>query len=143
MHRLIYVSRSKVRFPPDLKAILESSRRNNAKFGITGALCFLDGVYCEYLEGDQTRLKDLYQILLFDPRHKDVKLVEFCSITKRNFADWTMALVTWNKQTRTLFNALNPVNPADLHDITSANAAATFNLLAHSPNWTELIPNSR
>ena len=143
MHRLIYVSRSVTRFSPDLKAILESSRRNNARFEITGALCFLDGVYCQYLEGEKSSLENLYQILLADPRHKDVKLVELCSITNRIFTDWTMALVTWNKQTRALFKALNPVVTIDLYAITTANAAVTFDVLAHSSNWMELVPGAK
>ena len=76
MYRLIYVSRSVTRFPPDIKAILASSRKNNAEFGITGALCFLDGVYCQYLEGEKISLENLYQILLADPRHESLKLIE-------------------------------------------------------------------
>ena len=143
MHRLIYVSRSVTRFSPDLKAILESSRRNNARFEITGALCFLDGVYCQYLEGEKANLENLYQILLADLRHKDVKLVELCSISSRIFTDWTMALVTWNKQTRALFKALNPVVTIDLYAITTANAAVTFDVLAHSSNWMELVPGAK
>ena len=141
MHRLIYVSRSIVRFPTDLKAILVSSRRNNAKFGITGALCFLDGIYCQYLEGDEIALENLYQILLADPRHKDVRLVELCSIEERLFTSWAMALVSWNKQTRSLFKALNPIDTVDLYAITTANAAVTFHVLANSPDWMELTPN--
>ena len=140
MHRLIYVSRPLTRFPPDLKAVLESSRRNNARLGVTGALCLLDGVYCQYLEGDRAILEDLYQILLSDPRHKDVKLIELCSITKRIFTNWAMALVTWNKQTRSLFKALNAADTVDLYAITGANAAVTFDVLAHSSNWMELAP---
>ena len=143
MHRLIYVSRSIARFPPDLKAILESSRRNNARFGITGALCFLDGVYCQYLEGEKNCLENLYQVLLADPRHKDVKLIELCSITNRLFTNWTMALVTWNKQTRALFKALNPGHAVDLYAITTANAAVTFDVLARSSDWMELVPHEK
>ena len=97
MHRLIYVSRSITRFPPDLKAILESSRRNNARFEITGALCFLDGVYCQYLEGDKIALEDLYQILLADPRHKDVVILSYEEISERKFPGWSMGLVNLDR----------------------------------------------
>ena len=143
MYRLIYVSRSVTRFPTDLKVILESSRRNNATFEITGALCFLDGVWCQYLEGEKIALENLFQILLSDPRHKDVKLVEMCSITQRLFADWTMALVTWNKQTHALFKTLNPVDTVDLYAITTANAAVMFYGLSQSSSWMALTPNSQ
>lgn len=140
MHRLIYVSRSTVRFPNDLKAILESSIRNNARLDITGALCFLDGIYCQYLEGERANLDALYLVLLADSRHKDVKLIELRSINNRIFTDWTMALVTWNKQTRALFKALNPCDAVDLYALTTDNAAVTFNVLARSSDWVELSP---
>lgn len=140
MHRLIYVSRSITRFPHDLKAILESSRRNNARVDITGALCFLDGVYCQYLEGERADLEALYQVLLADSRHRDVKLIELCSIDQRVYANWAMALVTWTKQTRALFKALNLCDPVDLYAITTDHAAITFNVLAQSPEWMELAP---
>ena len=140
MHRLIYVSRSIIRFPLDLKPILESSRRKNTKLNITGALCFLDGVYCQYLEGELDTLESLYQVLLADPRHKDVKLIELCSIKQRLFTNWAMALVTWNKQTRALFKALHPCDAIDLYAIATDNAAVTFNVLAQSSDWMELSP---
>lgn len=143
MHRLIYVSRSPTRFPAEMKAILTSSRRNNARFEITGALCFLEGVYCQYLEGEKKALEDLYQILLSDSRHQDVKLIELCSIDRRLFTDWTMALVSWNKQTRALFKALNPVGTVDLYAVTPANAAVTFDVLARSSDWVELTPPAK
>ena len=146
MYRLIYVSRSVTRFPPDLKTILASSRKNNAKFGITGALCFLDGVYCQYLEGEKINVENLFKILQGDPRHQSIKLIELCSISHRLFTNWTMALVTWNKQTRTLFKSLNPLgagDSVDLYALNTLNAAATFNLLAHSANWMELAPDAK
>lgn len=138
LYRLIYVSRSPVRFPNDLGFILESSRRNNVIYEITGALCFLDGVYCQYMEGDKTAIENLYRTILSDSRHSDVKLIEFCSITNRIFANWAMALVAWNKQTKRLFKTLNMIGTADLYAITTANAAVSFCLLAQSSNWTEL-----
>ena len=140
MHRLIYVSRSITRFPHDLKAILESSRRKNARLDITGALCFLEGVYCQYLEGERADLEALYQVLLIDSRHKGVKLIELCDINQRLFTNWAMALVTWNKQTRALFKALHPCDAVDLYAITTDNAAVTFNVLAQSSDWIELSP---
>jgi len=52
MIRLIYVSKALQRLPLDLKEILAVSMTNNAQKGITGALCVLNGVYLQYLEGE-------------------------------------------------------------------------------------------
>ena len=142
MHRLIYVSRSKTPFPPDLRAILESSQRNNAKLGVTGVLCFLDGVYCQYIEGDSIVLENLYRLLLTDRRHKELKLIDFGRISERIYATWTMALVTWNEHTRALFKAVNPIDTFNLYAITTATAAVTFDALAHSSNWLELASST-
>lgn len=138
MHRLIYVSRSSTPFQPDLQSILQSSQKNNARLGVTGALCFLDGVYCQYLEGDRNILADLYRLILTDLRHKELKLIDFGRIPKHLYATWTMALVTWNEQTRALFKTVNQINTPDLYAITTASAAATFDALANSSNWLEL-----
>ena len=49
--------------------------------------------------------------------------------------------VTWNKQTRALFKALNTVDTVDLYAITTDHAAVTFDVLARSSDWVERTPN--
>ncbi|MDO9402772.1 MAG: BLUF domain-containing protein [Polaromonas sp.] len=138
MIRLIYASRARQALPLDLKDILAVSRRKNLKANITGALCFLDGVYLQYLEGETFGLEDLYRKIIKDPRHSDARLLERKKITERLFNSWSMALVTWDDQTRAIFEAFNGQIQPDLHAIDPLNAAVTFEALARSSNWLEV-----
>ena len=135
MIRLIYTSRSNDRLPRDLKDIIATSRANNARREITGALCFLDGVYFQYLEGEAVVLEDLYRRILADPRNKDHRLIERRRIDKRLFTNWSMGLVTWNDETTAIFRAFNGEARLDLHDIASEKAAHAFEALSKSSNW--------
>lgn len=138
MIRLIYVSKTLNTFPSGLKDILNSSRKNNAALGITGALCLLHGVYLQYLEGPAVAVEDLYRRISADPRHTTSKLLERRNINDRLFTTWTMALVTWNEQTRAIFGAFSSVEKPDLYSLTGENAAKTFEALARSSNWLQL-----
>ena len=52
--QLTYASRtSRVLGPADIKDILSASQRNNARAGITGALCLNNGIFLQQLEGDR------------------------------------------------------------------------------------------
>ncbi|RYX97593.1 MAG: BLUF domain-containing protein [Comamonadaceae bacterium] len=135
MIRLIYVSRSAERLPLGLRDVLETSRKNNLRMNITGALCHLDGVYLQYLEGDTVVLEDLYRRIISDPRHVDARLLERKRISERLFSEWSMALVTWDVQTRAIFNAFNLTPDLDLYQMEPGQAALTFEALSRSANW--------
>ncbi len=96
--RLLYVSRAVD--PNDQKAIdgiLTSARTHNASEGITGILCFGDGVFMQCIEGGRDAINRLYALILRDPRHKDVVLLRYEEITERQFSGWTMGLVNLNR----------------------------------------------
>ena len=132
MYRLIYVSKKNTSMFPELENIMASSRRNNAKLRITGALFLLNGIYCQYIEGDEDVVRNLYWKLLSDVRHKDLKLLDSSSITERLFTDWSLALVEWNEQTRAFFKALDPIATFDFYAMSAATAYGAFELLARS-----------
>ena len=138
MIRLIYTSRSLEPLPKDLKDIITTSSRNNRRLDITGALCFLDGVYFQYLEGEAVVLEDLYRRILADPRHHDARLLERKRITTRIFGPWSMALVTWTEQTRAIFQTYNADTQVDLHALAGESAARTFEAQSRSTNWLKV-----
>jgi len=98
--QIIYISRSI--FPPsdafggldpNVARILAKSRTNNRKNGLVGVLYFGDGCFFQCLEGDQQAVEKLYQTLLEDPRHKDLKLLSRKEINEKSFPDWSMKFV--------------------------------------------------
>lgn len=91
LSRLIYASRASDALAPDaLDQILESSRRNNAKLGVSGALLFGSREFLQCLEGSREAVNHTYARILGDPRHADVQMIEYREVGRRLFPDWGM-----------------------------------------------------
>ena len=89
--RLIYVSSAVAELPDAaLQAILESAVRHNAPSDITGMLLYCGGNFMQVLEGEEAAVRETYQRICRDPRHKDVYLLGINPLARRDFAAWTM-----------------------------------------------------
>lgn len=74
-----------------LEEMLEVSRRNNQRDGITGMLLYVEGNFMQAIEGAPDRIGDLYQRLHRDPRHHAVTTLVDEPLAHRHFAQWSMA----------------------------------------------------
>ncbi len=90
--RVVYCSRVRPGMTIDLPAILEISRRNNARDGITGALMSCGGGFAQALEGPLDAVQRTFERIQCDPRHSDVVVLEARSVDERLFGKWDMAL---------------------------------------------------
>jgi hypothetical protein len=91
MIQYIYVSSSVKLFTSDeLVELLEKSRINNEKLGLTGMLLYKDGDFMQVLEGDEEAVRWLSARIGRDPRHTNVKALLEGPITEREFPDWSM-----------------------------------------------------
>jgi Sensors of blue-light using FAD len=92
--RLMYASRAVPAVDQEeLLAILKKSKANNHKSGVTGALCFSEGVFLQVLEGGRDAVNKLYNRIASDARHTDVVLLNYEEIEERRFAGWSMGQV--------------------------------------------------
>ena len=98
--QIIYVSRSSevsaanfTGIEPKIARILTKSRINNRKNGLAGVLYFGDGCFFQCLEGSEIEVDKLYDKLLQDPRHTDLKLISRKQITHLSFTNWAMKYV--------------------------------------------------
>lgn len=92
--RLIYVSQATVRFDTsNLDALLELSRRNNDRLGITGMLLYRDGDFVQILEGEEAAVREIYGRIVADSRHAKIILIDDGPATEREFGDWSMGFV--------------------------------------------------
>jgi hypothetical protein len=92
--RLMYASRAVPAVDSEeLLAILKKSKANNAKSGITGALCFADGIFIQVLEGGRGAVNKLYNRIATDARHTELVLLHYSEIDERHFAGWSMGQV--------------------------------------------------
>ncbi|MFO1090970.1 MAG: BLUF domain-containing protein [Hyphomicrobiales bacterium] len=117
--------------------ILEQSRRNNVKFGVTGLLCVSEDIYIQVLEGGRDEVGDLFSRIIRDDRHTHVRLLAFQEIPERHFGSWTMGQVNASKINPSLLlkysdrAALNPfgcparATMALLEELVSTAAIAT------------------
>lgn len=74
----------------ELLDILGKSRANNTLLGITGMLLYKDGNFMQVIEGPDEPIKDLFNKISRDPRHKGVIVLLKQKITQREFPDWSM-----------------------------------------------------
>lgn len=120
--QLIYISRSTFApaeisniIEPNVARILLKSRVNNKKNGLVGVLYFGDGCFFQCLEGGAEAVDQLYDTLLKDTRHKDLKVFSRKSIDTLTFSNWSMKHVPLEDgMTKLLksqgFKTFNPYN---------------------------------
>jgi Sensors of blue-light using FAD len=96
--RLLYASRAVPAVDQDaLVAILRKSKANNLALGVTGVLCFSQGIFLQVLEGGRGPVNQLYNRIAADPRHTDVELLCYEEIGERRFAGWSMGQVNLSR----------------------------------------------
>lgn len=94
--RCLYASRiSKSVTPSALDEILEQSRKNNPRQGITGLLCHTHDIFVQVVEGGRGPISDLLRSIYHDDRHQDMTILSFEEVTERRFGNWTMGRVNF------------------------------------------------
>jgi hypothetical protein len=93
--RCLYASRPVQPFDArGLDRVLEQSRRNNPPKGVTGLLCVADNLFLQALEGGRDEVCELYNTIVGDNRHGQVRLLIYEEISERRFGNWTMGQVS-------------------------------------------------
>lgn len=92
--RLVYASRATDAVgQEELLAILRQCKASNPSRGITGVLCFSEGIFLQALEGGRSTVNQLYNRIVTDMRHTQVELLSYEEISERRFASWSMGQV--------------------------------------------------
>ncbi|MFM9835301.1 MAG: BLUF domain-containing protein [Methylophilaceae bacterium] len=112
LEQIVYISRAQ--FPistnkyilePEVQAILAVARSKNRLHKLVGVLCFGDGYFLQCLQGEQITLDRLYENLLRDSRHTDIKLLSTMPINELTFAKWSMKFVGVGSEMREMLAA--------------------------------------
>lgn len=74
----------------DLSTLLQQSRTDNIRSGITGLLLLRQRRVMQVLEGAEDQVRSLFRTISNDPRHRDVTTVWTSSAEQRRFPDWSM-----------------------------------------------------
>lgn len=97
LYNLAYISKNTIKGNADeikeqIRNILAAAHRNNPSAGVTGALLYSGGYFCQVIEGPEEVLEDLFESIQMDGRHGNVTVLHFQPIEARGFSDWAMAL---------------------------------------------------
>lgn len=94
LQRVVYVSAAVSLMGADeIDGILQVSRRNNARLGVTGLLLYHDGSFFQVLEGPGEGVEGLYQRIARDRRHRGIIRMLSGPAQTRAFPEWLMGFV--------------------------------------------------
>ena len=114
LHRFAYASHST--FQPfattngvdvNIAQILDVARQNNQKNNLVGSSHYGKGCMFQCLEGSKQDIDALYNKLLKDPRHKDLKVLLSEPIQERGFSSWEMKFATIDHEVRSFLREHN------------------------------------
>ncbi|MCB1477404.1 MAG: BLUF domain-containing protein [Tepidamorphaceae bacterium] len=74
--------------------IVETSRRNNERSDLTGALVYSDGIFMQVLEGPAAAVDAAMSRILDDRRHKNIRILRREPIDSRLFPGKPLAFVS-------------------------------------------------
>jgi Sensors of blue-light using FAD len=125
--RLVYASRAAAAVDQlELVAILKKSKANNPSLGITGVLCFSEGIFLQVLEGGRSAVNQLYNRIAADPRHTQVELMVYQEIGERRFAGWTMGQVNLSRLNPSLMLKYSAMPALDPFSVSGSASLALF-----------------
>lgn len=75
----------------DVHLLLDQARSENEKLGISGLLIFDGERFLQVLEGEQGAVDTLFDAIMRDRRHQDIKVFHSGAIDGRSFDTWFMA----------------------------------------------------
>ena len=91
MHRILYISTARsLLAAEELEEILRTSRKNNARVGVTGLLVVGGRRFLQALEGERALVQETYERIRLDPRHFAFVTLSDQEISQREFANWFM-----------------------------------------------------
>jgi hypothetical protein len=91
MYHLVYISYAEHPFSDlELVELLQKARGNNKQQRITGILLYAQQRFIQVLEGEEGDVRDLFERIAGDERHRKVTVVLEGSHTQRMFDNWSM-----------------------------------------------------
>lgn len=108
-----------------ITSIVDVSRKNNSRDGVTGALCFNANFFLQCLEGERGAVNEAYHRILRDPRHEHPILLRYQEVPRRQFSHWSMGYLSSQAMAPELllqFGSNDRFDPEEL----SADAALDF-----------------
>lgn len=139
LFRVVYCSRNSVPAAQgdpqaEVARILATSRANNARDGVTGALLYSNGCFAQVLEGKLAAVQRTFERIQRDPRHRDVIMLEATHIQVQLFGAWDMALAEHAEPAKAMA-ILSRVLATPNDDAGATVVSLLDNLVRHEGDW--------
>ena len=94
LYSLVYTSTaSRPLSKTDLEHILDKARARNFEEHVTGLLLFTDGKFMQYLEGPETGVLKIFDLIKTSSLHGEIVEVSRQAVGTREYGDWSMAFL--------------------------------------------------
>lgn len=106
--QLCYASRrveSEENLLEEIREILIKSRKSNEEKDICGVLYYAKGYFFQCLQGECENIMALYNKIIEDDRHNQIKIVQQKSIQKKCFSMWSMKYVNSTSEINSFFES--------------------------------------
>jgi hypothetical protein len=95
MFALAYASKAlRIFSDEDLDELSAQASKKNSELRVTGYLNYKNGTFFQYLEGRESAVRQLMDVIAADSRHRVLNIVELGDIGGRRFRDWSMRFIT-------------------------------------------------
>lgn len=108
--------------------IVESARRNNAAFAISGILVVGRDWLAQVLEGEREALNGVIARILADERHRYLSIAGLRFLGKRRFANWSLGTTT------------SALDALPIEKVAEMNGADFLELARIAPSWPFFQP---
>jgi uncharacterized membrane protein (DUF373 family) len=127
MIRLSYASTTTHDWTPEeLLTLLTECQTNNAANNITGILLYAHETFFQVLEGEESVVNKVYEIIEKDKRHKDCTIIEMERVKERAFPYWSMG---FEKIDATNLHNIKGLNDFFAKDFTPSGFASHKNIV--------------
>ena len=90
-----------------LYMILRQARLNNKLSNVTGLLVFVDGMFLQVLEGEESAVKNIFEKIKSDKRHSHISILFESNVEERAFPNWEMAYASPSARDLATWSGLN------------------------------------
>lgn len=95
LHQIVYTSTATVHLgEAELRQLLVQARAKNEAQRISGILLYSQSNIVQVLEGEESVVRAIYEVIGRDPRHTDVTTLADGPAARRSFPDWSMGFTT-------------------------------------------------
>ncbi len=123
-----------------LLELLQQCLNNNPAHGITGMLLYGNQTFAQTLEGDEAEVDALYDKILRDPRHRNVKSLHRKVVIDRQYADWSMGFKRISDKELLNIGGIANFTEKDFNfDYLAGHSDVAENLMDHYSYWDPLV----